>query len=50
VTPGSAATRVARWYIFIPKYPFGFILEGLGMDHDGIFYGNLEDLTAIWYI
>jgi hypothetical protein len=29
---------------------FGYIFEGLGMEHVHIFYGHLKYLTAIWYI
>jgi hypothetical protein len=32
------------------KYQFWYILEGLGMDIVGIFYGHLEYFTAIGYI
>jgi hypothetical protein len=39
--------RVAKCYIFIPKSQFGYILEGLGMENDDIFYGHLEFITAI---
>jgi hypothetical protein len=45
-----ADIRVARWYIFKPKIPFGKILEGLRMEKVGIFFGHLECITAIWYI
>jgi hypothetical protein len=31
--------RAARWFIFRPK--IGYILEGLGMENVGIFYGHL---------
>jgi hypothetical protein len=27
---------------------FGFILQGLGIEHVGILYGHLEYLAAIW--
>jgi hypothetical protein len=36
-------TRVARWYIFIPKIPIWYTLEGLGTVNVGIFW-------AIWYV
>jgi hypothetical protein len=32
------------------KSQFGKILEGLGMENVGIFYGHSEYFTAIWYI
>jgi hypothetical protein len=32
------------------KSQFGQILEGLEMENVGIFYGYLENITAIWYI
>jgi hypothetical protein len=32
------------------KSQFGQILEGLGMKKDGIFFGHLKYITAIWYI
>jgi hypothetical protein len=32
------------------KYQFGYILEGLGMDIVGTFYGNLKYFTTISYI
>jgi hypothetical protein len=31
------------------KSQFGSILEGLGMENVGIFYGHLEYITVIWY-
>jgi hypothetical protein len=34
----------------MPKYQFGCILEGLGMDNVGIFYIPLEHFTAHWYL
>jgi hypothetical protein len=38
-------SRVARWFIFIPK--FGYILGCLGMKNVGIFNDHLEYFTAI---
>jgi hypothetical protein len=35
-------SRVARWFVFKPKYQFGNILEGLGIENVGIFYDHLE--------
>jgi hypothetical protein len=32
------------------KSKFGSILEGIEMEHIGIFYGHLEYIMAIWYI
>jgi hypothetical protein len=32
------------------KSQLGKILEGLGMENAGIFYGHLEYFTVIWYI
>jgi hypothetical protein len=32
------------------KSEFGKILEGLGIEKIGIFYGHLEFIIAIWYI
>jgi hypothetical protein len=32
------------------KSQFGKILEGLGIEKVGTFYGRLEYITAIWYI
>jgi hypothetical protein len=32
------------------KSQFGYILEGLGMENVGIFYGPLVHFTAIWYV
>jgi hypothetical protein len=32
------------------KSQFGKILEGLGMQKAGIFYGRLECITTTWYI
>jgi hypothetical protein len=32
----SIPARVARWFIFIPKSKFGYILEGLGMENVGL--------------
>jgi hypothetical protein len=44
----AAKTRVARWYIFKPKFPN---LEGLnGMENAGVFYARLKYITAIWYL
>jgi hypothetical protein len=43
-------TRVARWYILNQKSHFGKILEGLGMEGVGKFYGHLVYFMAIWYI
>jgi hypothetical protein len=37
-------------YIFIPKIPWGYALEGLGMEDIGLFYGHLEYFVVIWYI
>jgi hypothetical protein len=31
------------------KSPFGYILEGLGMENVGIFYYHLEYYTAMWW-
>jgi hypothetical protein len=33
-----------------PKYHFGTILVGLGIEIDGIFYDHLANVRAIWYI
>jgi hypothetical protein len=41
---------VARWYIFKPKYQFGYIRKGLAMEAVGLFYGQWAYVTAIWYI
>jgi hypothetical protein len=30
---------VARWFIFEPKIQISYILEGLGMENVGVFYG-----------
>jgi hypothetical protein len=30
------------------NYQFGYILEGLGMEAVGIFYGHLVSFLAIW--
>jgi hypothetical protein len=43
-------TRVARWYIFMQKIQFGYILEGRGMGNVGIFNCKVEQFTAVWYI
>jgi hypothetical protein len=32
------------------KSQLGYIFEGLGMEHVGMFYGHLEYFTAIWYM
>jgi hypothetical protein len=32
------------------KYQFWYILEGVGMEYVGVFYGHLIHLMAIWYI
>jgi hypothetical protein len=41
-------SRVARWYIFIPKSQCGYIgKEGPGMENVGLFYGQLKYFTAI---
>jgi hypothetical protein len=32
------------------KSQFGKMLEGLGMERVGIFYGQLDHFTAIWSI
>jgi hypothetical protein len=40
--------RVARWFIFSPKFQFGHILEGLGLENVGLFYNRLEYFTVIW--
>jgi hypothetical protein len=32
------------------KSQFGYILEGLGIENVGIFYGNLVHFNAIWNI
>jgi hypothetical protein len=33
-----------------PKSQFWQILEGLGMEKDGIFYGHLDNTTDVYYI
>jgi hypothetical protein len=43
-------TRVARWFILIPKTQFGYILEGLGMENVGMFYDHLEFLRPFGII
>jgi hypothetical protein len=40
----AVSHRVARWYIFKQKYQFWYILDGLAMEDDGLFYGQR------WYI
>jgi hypothetical protein len=42
-------TRVARWFVFILKYQFGYILEGLAMANVSIFYDHMVYFMAIWY-
>jgi hypothetical protein len=42
----TVGTRVARWFVFKPKFPNGFILEGLGMEN--VFYDHLKYFMAIW--
>jgi hypothetical protein len=38
-------SRVVKWYIFIPKSQFGYMLEDLGMENVGLyFYGHLKYL------
>jgi hypothetical protein len=32
------------------KYQFWYILEGVGMENVGLFYGHLAHFRAIWYI
>jgi hypothetical protein len=39
---------VARWFVFIPTIPMGYILEGLGMENASLFFEHLEYFTAIW--
>jgi hypothetical protein len=40
------ASRAARWLVFDTKnITLRFILEGLGMENVGIFYGRLEYST-----
>jgi hypothetical protein len=42
--------RVARWFMFNTKNPnLGTILEGLGLEYVGIFYGHLVWFVAVWY-
>jgi hypothetical protein len=36
----GVVTRVARWYIFIPK-KIGYVLVGLDTENIGIFYSHL---------
>jgi hypothetical protein len=43
-------SRVARWFIFIPKIQIWVYLEGPGMETVGIFYDHSEYFMAIWYI
>jgi hypothetical protein len=43
-----SCARAARWFVFKPKIPFGYILEGLRTENPGIFYGDLEYFTVIW--
>jgi hypothetical protein len=44
-------TRVARWYICIPKYQFWNILEALehAMETFGVFHGPLVYSVDNWY-
>jgi hypothetical protein len=37
-------------YFSNQKSHFGSILEGLGMEDGGLFYGHLVYFVAIWYI
>jgi hypothetical protein len=57
----SLCVRVARWYIFIQKYQFGNILEGLGICRTcwnifvvWYFYCHsaclMAYITAFWYV
>jgi hypothetical protein len=32
------------------KFQFEYILEGLEVEHVGLFYGHLEYIKAVWYI
>jgi hypothetical protein len=43
-------SRVARWFVFKPKFQFGYIIEGLRMKNTCVFYGHLEYFTlmTIW--
>lgn len=44
-------TRVAWWYISLPKSQYWYILEVIGMESFGIFYGNLmKFLWSFWNI
>jgi hypothetical protein len=46
----KASSRVARWFVFKPKYQLGKILEGLAMGNVGIFYVYLVHFTAIYFV
>jgi hypothetical protein len=37
----DTALRDARWFIFKPKIPFGYIIEGLILENVDTFYGYL---------
>jgi hypothetical protein len=45
--PATVLSRVARWYVFKPKFP---ISECLAMKDEGKCYGHLVYFTAISYI
>jgi hypothetical protein len=40
---------VARWFVFKPKNPNVYILEGFGMENVALLYYHLEDFMAILY-
>jgi hypothetical protein len=54
----GVARRVSRWHIYVrtKKYQFWYIIEGLGMETFGIFYGHFVCLRpfrmfkAIWCV
>jgi hypothetical protein len=54
--PAKQSTRVARWYIFIPKMPIWVYSEGLGTGCCTYFlaiwyiFGEFGNFVVIWYI
>jgi hypothetical protein len=54
--PAKQSTRVARWYIFIPKMPIWVYSEGLGTGWCTYFlaiwynFGEFGNFVVIWYI